>query len=246
MKDLFSAYADQYAQFRPVYPPVLYDFLLERVKDRQCAWDVGTGNGQVATVLAKHFDRVIASDISQQQLDQAPRLENISYRCEPAEKTSIPDRSLSLITGAQAPHWFNFNQFYAEVNRVAAPGALIALWCYSLLEIHPELDAIIRKIYFEVLGHRYWDPARKLIDEGYQTIPFPFKELPAPDIYIKVSWSLPQLMGYLTTWSAVQHYISKNNKNPLEEFFPLIEAAWGETAIQTVCFPLHFRIGRIE
>lgn len=246
MKDIFSAYAGRYAQFRPVYPPELYDFLLSLLTDTALAWDVGTGNGQVASVLAKHFHHVIATDISQKQLDRAPQFNNITYQCEPAENTSIPNQTVDLITGAQAPHWFKLDDFYAEAKRVAKPNAILAFWCYSLLNITPELDSVIEEVYFNTLGDQYWDPERKLIDQGYQSILFPFEEICVPDMAIIVNWDLSQLMGYLNTWSAVQHYTNRNGINPLYQHLEKLEKLWGKTTVRTVKFPLHFRVGRLK
>jgi methylase of polypeptide subunit release factors len=61
MKDNFSEQFNLYKEFRPTYPPGIYDFLPERVPKKKCAWDCGTGNGQVATELAKHFKQVHAT-----------------------------------------------------------------------------------------------------------------------------------------------------------------------------------------
>ncbi|MEX0681015.1 MAG: hypothetical protein WD097_06500 [Balneolales bacterium] len=66
MKDNFSEQSNQYAEFRPLYPEELFDFLLSLVPDRYSAWDCGTGNGQVAGQLANYFDKVAATDISRQ------------------------------------------------------------------------------------------------------------------------------------------------------------------------------------
>lgn len=72
MKDNFSKQSAGYARYRPVYPQELYDFILNNVKSKQVAWDCGTGNGQAAKELAKVFDRVYATDISQNKLIMPP------------------------------------------------------------------------------------------------------------------------------------------------------------------------------
>src|SRR5260221_12602617 len=78
-KDLFSRQANQYAAFRPTYPKELYDFIFSHVKNFGTAWDACTGNGQVARDLSKHFEKVIGSDISAKQLENAYQAENIYY-----------------------------------------------------------------------------------------------------------------------------------------------------------------------
>ena len=65
MKDNFSKQANLYAKFRPEYPSELYDFILQHIDNKGIAWDCATGNGQAAKVLAKHFETVFATDISQ-------------------------------------------------------------------------------------------------------------------------------------------------------------------------------------
>lgn len=60
MKDNFSEQSNLYKTFRPTYPADLYDFILGLVPEKNCAWDCGTGNGQVALELAGHFKKVHA------------------------------------------------------------------------------------------------------------------------------------------------------------------------------------------
>lgn len=126
--DNFSATAEGYAAFRPQSPQEIYDFLYQHVNNYTAAWDCGTGNGQVATRLVERFGKVYGTDISAEQLQRAPQLANVTYLQERAEETSIASQSVDLITVAQAIHWFDFDAFYKEVRRVAAPGALVAAW----------------------------------------------------------------------------------------------------------------------
>lgn len=198
MKDNFSTQANVYAQYRPGYPKELFAYILSFVKEKHFAWDCGTGNGQSALQLSGNFKKVFATDISQKQLDNAAAKENIIYALEPAEKTSLADRSVDLITVAQAIHWFKFDAFYTEVKRVAKPGAVMAVWTYSLLKISGEIDKIINAYHFSTLKN-YWDPERKYVDDGYATIPFPFTEIKTPAFNIELNWSLNELEGYLNT-----------------------------------------------
>ena len=245
MKDNFSSHASTYAKFRPVYPTELYNFLFSQTQDRQLAWDCGCGNGQVAGVLAEHFEQVEATDISQKQLDEAVKKPNINYQLAPAEKVSMRDGSVDLITVAQAIHWFDFDKFYKEVYRVSKPDSVIAIWCYSLLKVNKEVDAIILHLYENTLGDKYWDAERRYVEEQYQTIPFPFDEIEAPEFAIRVSWTPDHLIGYLSSWSAVQHYIRATNTNPIEDISSALRDAWGKQEQQEVVFPLFTRIGKI-
>src|SRR5437879_2833438 len=110
MKDNFSKRSHLYARFRPTYPRQLFEFLISLVPERQAAWDCGTGNGQVAAVLAGYFDKVYATDISENQIKHAVEKPNVVYKIEAAEQTSFPDELFDLITVAQAVHWFDFSR----------------------------------------------------------------------------------------------------------------------------------------
>ena len=124
--DNFSKGAAEYVAFRPLSPEGIFDFLYAHTYSFGQAWDCGTGNGQVAARLAERFSKVYGTDISKEQLALAVQKDNITYRVERAEQTSLSDRSIDLVTVAQAIHWFDLNNFYKEVKRVAKPGALIA------------------------------------------------------------------------------------------------------------------------
>jgi len=245
MKDIFSKKANQYAKYRPSYPPELFDFILSHVKERKTAWDCATGNGQSAKELARYFETVYATDISQQQLDNAYQAKNIFYSLQPAEQTDFPAKSFDLITVSQALHWIHFEKFYGEVNRVGRPGSFIACWMYGLLNISPAIDAIVSGKLYEQLLATYWEYERKYVDDNYATIPFPFKEIECPPFRLQFEWSLAELEGYLNTWSALQKFIAKNNYNPIGEIMKEVQSHWKGEKMEII-FPVHMRMGRIQ
>lgn len=243
MKDNFSTQSSGYAIYRPTYPQELYDFLLRLVNNKDAAWDCATGNGQVARVLAQHFQHVYATDISEKQLNEALKLPNILYKVESSGQAGVPDQSFDLITVAQAIHWFNFDAFYHEVKRTLKPNGIIAVIGYGLMSIDKKVNQVIHKLYETILG-KYWDGERRYIEEGYKTIPFPFEEITAPHFQIKTTWNFNQLIGYLNTWSSLQHYKKANDRNPLEYVMTELKEAWGDDAEKDVCFPLLLRVGK--
>ncbi|TWR30004.1 class I SAM-dependent methyltransferase [Mucilaginibacter pallidiroseus] len=244
MKDNFSQKADEYAKYRPTYPPELFDYLDTLVTNKVNAWDCGTGNGQVARQLAKSFVTVYATDISKTQLENAHKAENIIYTVQPAEQTNFPDGLFDLIVVAQAIHWFDFDRFYNEVKRTAKKDAIICVLGYGMLQISEQIDEVISNFYKNVIGP-YWDDERKYVDEGYKTIPFPFEEIQTPAFTNTKDWELDHLVGYLNTWSAVKHFINQNGYNPIDELRVQIEPHWAAEEIKPVSFPLLLRIGKI-
>src|SRR5688572_30203861 len=142
-KDLFSTQSDLYAKYRPDYPQELYDHILSFVNKKDMAWDCATGNGQAAVVLADHFKKVIATDISAAQIGKAIRKENIEYLICPAESTLFDDNLFDLVTIAQAYHWLKWDAFKKEVTRVCKPGAVISAWMYDRFS-EEKVDGVVR------------------------------------------------------------------------------------------------------
>lgn len=245
MKDNFSTHSDKYAKYRPTYPINFFDYLNSIIPNRENAWDCGTGNGQIAYELAKTFDNVYATDISQSQIDNAHKSDNIKYSVQPAEKTDFDNQTFDLIIVAQAIHWFDFNKFYTEVKRTAKKNAKLCVVGYGRIKITPQIDCIITDFYTKVIG-KYWDKERKYIDENYKTIPFPFDKIKVSKFEIIYQWNLEHLIGYLNTWSAVKHYINKNNHNPIEELEIKLKKHWKNGANKKMKFPILLRIGQIK
>ena len=244
-KDNFSNQADAYQKFRPIYPLALYEEILMHVEGKSSAWDCGTGNGQVAVILADHFQKVLATDISERQLENAAVKLNLEYMVGRAEQTDFPAHYFDLITVAQAIHWFDLDAFFKEVKRVGKKGGLLAVWGYGLLRINPEIDALLDHFYKIEIGS-YWDAERQLIDDRYSSIPLPLEEIKADRSFaIDVEWSRQQFEGYLNTWSSVKKYFSKNKINPVVGFMEQIKLLWMNAEVKQVRFPLFLRLGRI-
>lgn len=245
MKDNFSKQAAVYAKYRPTYPQELFDFIFTHVKNKHVAWDCGTGNGQSAKELAKHFEKVFATDISQKQIDNAHQASNIFYSVQQAEQTTFSDNSFDLITVSQALHWFKLNRFYPEVKRVAKPGAWIAVWMYNLPSISAEIDELLNvQLYKKILGTS-WDFERKYVDDNYATLSFAFKEIKTPVFKIQLEWTLKELKGYINSWSALQKFIEANHYSPADEIVKQIQSYWKNEKMKIV-FPVCMRMGQIN
>jgi SAM-dependent methyltransferase len=245
MKNWFDQGGSDYARFRPEYPQQLADYLASVAPDAQLALDVGCGNGQLTQLLAAHFSQVVGLDPSADQIANASPGERISYQCAPAERLPLADGSASLITAAQAAHWFDLPAFYGEVRRIGRPGGVLALISYGVLELEPQLNQRFQHFYWQEIGP-YWPPERKLVDSGYATIDFPFEEFKAPAMQMRVEWRLPEFLGYLQTWSAVRSAREAGRADILVQFASELEALWGDPSIQrSVTWPINMRMGRL-
>ena len=244
-KDHFSGHAACYQQFRPNYPAPLFEYLASLCAAHDLAWDCATGNGQAAVPLARYFESVIATDFSARQIEQAERDAKVRYLVAAADQAPIEADTADLVTVAQALHWFDLTNFYPEVRRVAKPGGFLAVWSYEMHRITSEIDAIVRRLYSDIVGP-YWPPERKIVEEGYRTLPFPFEELAPPAFEMVHSWNLEHALGYFGSWSSTQRYRKDTGQDPLLLIIDELKAAWGDPErVRDVVWPLNLRVGRV-
>ncbi|MCC6217163.1 MAG: class I SAM-dependent methyltransferase [Polyangiaceae bacterium] len=245
--DRFGPVSDGYARWRPAYPDTWLAELAALCAGRERAWDVATGSGQAAVALAAHFREVIATDASAAQLASAAPHPRVEYRIEPAEASTLRPGSVDLVTVAQALHWLDAARFYAEVRRVAAPGGVLAVWCYGRPEADgAELSARLREFHDVELGP-WWPEERRAVLDAYRSLPFPFPELRVGRHAITVRWSLDQLLGYLGTWSSLSALRDAGGEDPLPALEAALLAAWGGDRAERreVRWPLAARVGRV-
>jgi SAM-dependent methyltransferase len=245
-KDHFSAVASSYAAHRPTYPPGLVDVLADLSPGHGLALDAGCGTGQLSVLLAGRFDRVVATDASASQIAHVQAHPQVEYRVAPAEGSGLPDRSVDLVTVAQAAHWFDLPRFYDDVRRIARDGGVLALVSYGVLHVDGEPDRHVQQFYGQTLGP-HWPSERRHVEEGYHRLPFPFPEIDvsAPDM--QAEWALDDLLGYVGTWSAVRALERTEGRKPFDEFQEVLARSWGNPRKRrTVRWPLSLRVGRIR
>lgn len=244
--DHFSQQSGLYARYRPRYPDTLFRWLAEQAPAQDCAWDSATGNGQAAIGLARHFDAVIATDLSSRQLAQATPHPAIRYETAPSERAPIEDHSVDLVVVAQALHWFDLPKFYEEVRRVSRDGAVLAVVSYGLFRVAPEIDSLIDHLYAGILGSD-WPPERVHVDNAYTDLPFPFPAIPAPRFDLREHWNLDHLLGFLGSWSAVVRHAARTGEDPLAMIEAPLRDAWGPPRERhTIQWPLAVKAARVR
>ena len=241
-KDHFSGHAADYARYRPRYAPGMFAWLSEQAPNRHHAWDAGTGNGQVAVALAEHFETVVATDASAEQIAVAVPHPRVSYAVAPAEDSKVT--GADLVTVGQALHWFDLDRFWPEVRRALVPGGLVAVWTYAFMHVTPDIDAVLGTFYADVVGP-WWPPERAMVERGYAGLDFPFEPVAAPSFAMEATRDLPSLVGYVGTWSATRRFIAGTVRDPLETLVSMLSPAWGDPSVERrVSWPLSFRAGR--
>ncbi|CAM6128491.1 unnamed protein product [Calypogeia fissa] len=258
MESLFAKQASTYAKIRPTYPASMVQMLANLTPQHHHAWDVGTGNGQAAAMLAEHYRSVVATDLSEEQLSFAVHHPKVTYSKMSATPPSMEELervvggkgSVDLVTVAQAMHWFDLEKFYSVVKHVLRkPGGVIAAWCYGNPTVTPEVDKVIYEVYR--MSGPYWAPPIRYIEEGYRTIPFPFDAaredgVGPHTVDVPKQWSLDDLMLYWSSCSAVQTARDKGVDLVSDEIRKMVSDAWGGEHVRTVTFHLKLLVGTVR
>jgi ubiquinone/menaquinone biosynthesis C-methylase UbiE len=241
--NLFDRQACNYAKYRPGYPLELFAFIANQTRQHHRAWDAGAGNGQAAVLLAGYFDEVVATDSSAVQIAHAHPHPQVTYRVAPAEASQLPDESCDAVIAANAVHWFDTKLFFAEARRVLKPDGVIAVWCYTDVCAQGALKTVVETLKEKVKP--YWPAPIKIVADQYKSLEFPFEEIMAPPFQMSLDWTFEHCLGYLSTWSATQKYITATGTDPIADLraeFPQLAA--GKTDTYQITFPLPLRMGR--
>lgn len=128
-QERFSNRADDYAKYRPSYPPAAIDRILQDLElpDRLIAADIGAGTGISSRLLADRGVTVWAIEPNEAMRSAAIPHAQVEFRAGTAEQTGLLDRSVDLITCCQAFHWFEPEATLREFHRILKPGGRVAL-----------------------------------------------------------------------------------------------------------------------
>jgi len=129
----FSTRVENYAKYRPGYPVEIIDLLSSQcdLSSGSTIADVGSGTGILSEMFLKKGCRVFGIEPNEAMRVATERLlqpySNFVSINGTAEATTLPDKSVDLVTAAQAFHWFKRDEARVEFNRILKPGGWIAL-----------------------------------------------------------------------------------------------------------------------
>ena len=214
--------------------------------------------------MAKIFEKVIGTNTSTKQLELAPKLPNVTYFLTPPtmsidelqQTTSISESSLDLVTVAEALHWLDLHNFYAQVKwALKKPNGLLAAWCYTPMpEVNDKVDAVFGP-FCESCGP-YWEEGKKLVDDGYRSIEFPFGPVDGLDdtgpfeFVAQKVMRLEDYFTYIRSWSAYNTAEEKGVELLSDEVLEKFKVAWNDNSGEVggekvVKFPIYLRIGKV-
>lgn len=127
----FSDRVEDYVRYRPTYPAGVIELLSANcgLSDSSVVADVGAGTGIFTRLLLGTGATVFAVEpndamqaAAQNALSSSPRFISVNGT---AEATGLKERSVSIVTCAQAFHWFDPARTRSEFRRILQPSG----WC---------------------------------------------------------------------------------------------------------------------
>ncbi|MBF2073975.1 MAG: class I SAM-dependent methyltransferase [Synechococcales cyanobacterium C42_A2020_086] len=125
----FSDRADDYAKYRPSYPPAAVDCVLEGLAPPETliAADIGAGTGISSRLLAERGVTVRAIEPNAAMRAAALPHPQIEFLPGTAEQTGLAEGSMDLVICCQSFHWFNPLLALPEFHRILKPGGRVAV-----------------------------------------------------------------------------------------------------------------------
>ena len=228
-----SKIAEDYVKFRPVYTKELAERVMKFCRENDNATDtldllidVGCGSGQSSSIFQPYFKKIVAIDISKEQLKQG-RLssiyKNIQFK-EGSEK-NIPadDRSVDMIVSGASAHWFDLSSFFKEAKRVLKPNGCLSIFGYwvptiSLLKVYDEdssrkVTELFEKTILESVKEEpdktcAYTLLQRRYEDIFQAIPFSTKQR-VDGIHLLQECSVNHVKGYMKSSDSYQPYIDK-------------------------------------
>lgn len=192
----FETIGAEYDRFRPGFPGAVAELIIP--ENVPLALDLGAGTGKFTEHLVSRAEIVLAVEPSDAMravlIDKLPEVRAVAGT---AEQIPVEAGTVSVVTVAQAFHWFDREKATAEIHRILTPGGTLALlWNHA----DPECvwDRACSRVLFSALGEASVATASATAD------------LPGFVLrrHQEISWSEQiRREGYLRRWSTVSTFL---------------------------------------
>ena len=130
------------------------------------------------------------------------------------------------MTVAQAIHWFDFDAYWKEVDRVLKPNGVLAYWGYLWPRVNDRIDSFLVEFRREI--EDYWPERSHHLHSGYQHVGAPFDRIESPDFFITESWSSRQYLEHLLSWSGTRYHREASMTDLVSERAVELHSLWGD------------------
>lgn len=197
--EAFTGLGELYRKARPHYPAEAVDWIVSR-PGLELVVDVACGTGILTRALVRPGLRVVGVEPNADMRRQAEGLECLEGV---AENLPFPNGSVSLLTCAQALHWFDRPAFYREAQRVLRPDGWLAV-----LDNNRDLSDPFMQAYESLLelrsqgtyrrDYRALDHRAEFLAAGYARVEersFPWRRPMSREGFLELAFSSSKVQG---------------------------------------------------
>ncbi|KAM8934129.1 uncharacterized protein RCH25_004528 [Pelodytes ibericus] len=211
---------------------LIFSYMEEKCQSNEMAVDVGCGTGRYTLPLAHHFQKVLAADISESQLEEAKHYvskKNVTYRLCAAENLPLKDASVDLVNSGLAAHWFNVDRFVHEAVRVLKPSGCLAVHgFYPFFEIQygdhsATLTSLLREVSDTIskYGNKNTGIMLSQYRDVFNAVPLADKKW-VTDIPVVFPMSMANILGLIQSFYMYQNFLEHSEKEA-KQFLMYIE-----------------------
>jgi hypothetical protein len=132
-----------------------------------------------------------------------------------------------------------------KLQGFASPELSSQYGCIIIIEPGDERITDAVHDFYENVTKPYWDYERKYVEEKYSTVEFDYDPLPVKEFQTILEWRREDLLGYISSWSAIQKFIKEKGYSPVSNIEEEIKKLWPEDEVKKVVFPIYLKLGRI-
>jgi len=230
--------AKAYVLSRPHTPAFVKEKTLKYLKERMnqpnerfsLLLDIGCGSGQSTTIFTPHFERIIGVDPSENQIAAARAnnsASNVEYRVGISDNLPADPHSVDMVIVGQAIHWFDYEKFFKECERVLKPNGCLAAYGFGIPNVtakvgdadekqQSESDRLIKKFTDDC----HFDKNIARLFDDYEGL---FAEIPSKDkvrlsdLELVKEMSLEAFIAYIRSYSGYQNHVADTVKEIVTE-----------------------------
>lgn len=133
-RDRFGEVAAPYDEYRPDFPPELFDWIVATagIAPPARVADIGSGTGIATRLWSERGFDVVGVEPNESMREVAAAASGDSFHAGDACSTGLPDHAFDLVASAQAFHYFELDPTLREWARILVPGGACTTFWYRI------------------------------------------------------------------------------------------------------------------